>query len=218
MALTAQLQAALDAQKRVVTLLQGVTLSAEFEKFATTPMPFGIWQPKPACKFDAKNCSKGFCGKLGDFDGKDTDHTRSRWMDLVKNTTADSPVYSAIPGSLVFNMICVNCHGPDADSGGRQAQTLAEMTGGTARVANFRDGLFGPFGKNGENRKRVFPSEDVAARYLPWMALGGTKVTIPAPNPQPRRQHAGARRGASRHRRELRQHAADGAGVVPAQR
>lgn len=174
--LSAQNQAALDAQKRVVALLQGVTLSGTFKTFATTPVPFGIWQQKPACKFDEVK-------KLGAYQGSE----RARWMDIAKKApdgssiTPDSPVYSAIPGSLVFNMICVNCHGPDADSGGRQAQTLAEMTGGTARVANFREGLFGPFGKGGENRMRIFGTDEIAARYLPWMALGGTKVKIPTP-------------------------------------
>jgi mono/diheme cytochrome c family protein len=171
----AQDQAALDAQKAVVKILQGVKLSADFLGFANTKVPFGLWQQKPGCKFDGVE-------KMSDFTGD----KRPRWMSIARLSptqpaTPDSPVYSAIPGSLVFNMICVNCHGPDADSTGRQATTLAEMTGGTARVANFRDGLFGPFGKGGENRTRVFGSDDLAARYLPWMALGGTKAKIPAP-------------------------------------
>jgi mono/diheme cytochrome c family protein len=174
--LLAQAQASLDAQKRVVAQLQSVTLTEEFTKFAKKPQPFGIWQQKPGCKFDGQP-------KLGSFKGQD----RQRWMDIATETydgkeiTPDSPVYSAAPGALVFSMICVNCHGPDADSGGRQATTLAEMTGGTARVANFRDGLFGPFGKGGENRRRIFGTDDVAARYLPWMALGGTSARIPLP-------------------------------------
>jgi len=170
-----QLQAALDAQKRVVAQLQGLTLTDEFKSFAKTPVPFGIWQQKPGCNFDSQP-------RLGSFQ-----NGRARWMDIADQTydgkkiTADSPVFSAAPGALVFGMICVNCHGPDADSGGRQATTLAEMTGGTARVANFRDGLFGPFGAGGENRRRIFGTDDVAARYLPWMALGGTNARIPLP-------------------------------------
>jgi hypothetical protein len=190
-ALTAQAQSDLVAQEHVVSLLQGVTLSAtgpsgDFASFATTKIPFGLWQPKTGCKFARTDCDHGFCGKLGDYDGKTPSLPHERWMDLATSTannpiTPDSAVYSAIPGSLIFNMICVNCHGPDADSSGRQAQTLAEMTGGTARVADFRDGLFGPFGSGGTNRKSIFGSDDVAARYLPWMALGGTNVKIPLP-------------------------------------
>ncbi len=166
-------------QKAVVKLLQGVkysnSLSDPFYQFATTPVPFGVWQQKPGCNFDnAKYPDGRGIQKAG------TISPRPRWMDIT-DTPADAPVYSAIPGSLIFNMICVNCHGQDADSGGRQAQTLAEMTGGTARVANFRDGFFGPFGSGGTNRKAIFGSDEVAARYLPWMALGGTKVKIPRP-------------------------------------
>ena len=89
------------------------------------------------------------------------------------------------PGASVFNMICVNCHGPLADGDGRIAQNLATMTGGGARVADFRDGLFGPLDQPGQNLTQEFSKwagaqpEDAAARYMAWMALGGTKVDIP---------------------------------------
>jgi hypothetical protein len=104
---------------------------------------------------------------------------RARWMDLGA-VPGETPVYETLPGAAVYNMICVNCHGPDADSKGRQAVTLQELTGGKGRVANFRDGLFGPFGDGGAHRQRVFGSDDVAMRYLPWMALGGTRTQIPS--------------------------------------
>ncbi|HWZ88759.1 MAG TPA: hypothetical protein VNW92_07910, partial [Polyangiaceae bacterium] len=94
-------------------------------------------------------------------------------------------------------MICINCHGPNADSLGRQADTLQNLTGGVARVANFRYGLFNPallddpYDKPDlgalTNRQRVFGSvatdsvsvDDWGSRYLSWMALGGTGITIP---------------------------------------
>ena len=169
----------LDAQQEVVKLLQGVSYSTSspFYKFATTKVPFGLWQQKPDCNFDSQPTSQ----YAPDAKKASSVQPPPRWMALDPTVTADSPIYSAIPGSLIFNMICVNCHGPDADSGGRQAQTLAEMTGGTARVADFRDGFFGPFGGGGTNRAAVFGSDEVAARYLPWMALGGTKAKIPIP-------------------------------------
>jgi mono/diheme cytochrome c family protein len=179
------------AQKSVVAQLQNVTLSSpagssgDFLTFANTQIPFGLWQQTSGCSFNKTDCAHGYCGKLKDYDGSSAAFPHEKWMDNLPASVPvasapEAPVYSAIPGSLVFNMICVNCHGPDADSGGRQAQTLAEMTGGTARVADFRDGMFGPFGQ-GTNRAAVFDSDDEAARYLPWMALGGTNIVIPEP-------------------------------------
>jgi hypothetical protein len=104
-------------------------------------------------------------------------------------------------------MICINCHGPDGAADGRMAQNLATMTGGNARVADFRDGLFGPVGaaEDMSNRQAVFgitalhaavpdasanwagdtdagiavTDDDRAARYMAWMGLGGTSVNIP---------------------------------------
>jgi hypothetical protein len=64
------------------------------------------------------------------------------------------------------------------------ADTVMMMTGGSTRVANLRDGLFGV---SGANRASVFgkmanagaSGEDWAARYLAWMALGGTTKLLP---------------------------------------
>jgi hypothetical protein len=119
---------------------------------------------------------------------------------------SSAPVYMETPGAAVFKMICINCHGPEADSNGRLAANLATMTGGQAQVADFRDGLFGPVTDPEGNINRVFgtgalPSglptsiaaewtgtsaapitaDDRAGRYMPWMALGGTTVNIPTP-------------------------------------
>jgi len=80
---------------------------------------------------------------------------------------------------------------------GRQADTLQNLTGGVARVTNFRFGLFNPAPLDDPfdnpdlgaltNRQRVFGPvatngvgvDDFGARYLAWMALGGTGITIP---------------------------------------
>jgi len=65
---------------------------------------------------------------------------------------------------------------------------VVTMTGGTVRVANLRGGLFGPVSAPGSNYRSVFSqdaqklglsAEDLAARYLSWMALGGTLAQIP---------------------------------------
>jgi hypothetical protein len=85
-------------------------------------------------------------------------------------------------------MICINCHGPNMDSKGRQADTVQQFTGGRSRVANFLGGLFGPTTHPGDNRQNAFAdalaassatADDWGARYMSWMALGGTSAPIP---------------------------------------
>jgi mono/diheme cytochrome c family protein len=145
----------------------------------TAEIPFGTWQQKPGCDFT--NVSKV----------SDYAQNRQPWMD-VANPASSAPVYMQSPGGAVFNTICFNCHGPQADSHGLLADEIALMTGGDARVANFRDGLFGPVATPGTNRMTVFgpaaaafPSgpltaDDLGARYLAWMALGGTTKHLPS--------------------------------------
>jgi hypothetical protein len=123
-------------------------------------------------------------------------------MRLQPNLPPDAPVYEQSRGQAIFKMICINCHGPLADSTGRLAANLATMTGGLAQVADFRDGLFGPVGASVgmRNMDAAFGSatvtgagipssspwlmpgmtpDDRASRYMAWMALGGTEVRIP---------------------------------------
>jgi mono/diheme cytochrome c family protein len=181
-------QAAAHADEvNVVGLVQTATLD-QVRSFATTPLPLGLWKANPACDFSSVPTVQSFTGAQ-----------RLHWMDSsTPPPAADAPVYVETPGAEVFKMICINCHGPLADSNGRMAQNLATMTGGLARVADFRDGLFGPVGasESGNNRALVFGStslppdaapnwtgvtdDDRAARYMAWMALGGTEVTIPS--------------------------------------
>jgi mono/diheme cytochrome c family protein len=162
-------------QAIVIDALQGVSLNDALRAFATTEIPFGLWQTKPGCDLSAQP-------KAGDFQGD----RRPRWMDVTE-AKGDAPVYMWAPGAAIFNTICVNCHGPQADSTGIMAEAILNMTGGDARVANLRDGLLG-----GNNRGRVFgpaagkamaspgSAEDWAARYMAWMALGGTQRVLPA--------------------------------------
>ena len=169
-------------QVLAVGLLQSATLD-QVRSYVTTPIPFGLWQVQSGCDFSSVPTAGSFTGTQ-----------RPHWMD-VSNAPADAPVYSESPGAAVFKMICINCHGPKADSNGRLAQNLATMTGGLAEVADFRDGLFGPVGSTeiASNRHLVFGTlpadataawtsvtdDDRAARYMGWMALGGTPVQIP---------------------------------------
>lgn len=176
------------AQEVIVEQLHSVHLS-DVQSFATKPFPMGLWLPKPGCNFSAvdKLSSSKFSGAA-----------RPAWFDeLPPTANPDAPVFSVLPGQAIYDMICINCHGPNADSLGRQADTLQNLTGGSARVANFRYGLFNPGLFNNPydkpdlglqtNRARVFGAaasaeatvDDWGSRYLAWMALGGTGVTIP---------------------------------------
>lgn len=156
----------------------GVRMTGTMRNWATEPIPMGLWKEKPEC---AAKLSKQTT--VASYGGA----TRPKWMDVV-TPASTAPVYAELPGAAVFNVVCINCHGPKADSHGRQADTLQIMTGGDARVANLRDGLFGPTSVPGENRNAEFDitpavgsptAEDWAARYLSWMALGGTQKLIP---------------------------------------
>jgi mono/diheme cytochrome c family protein len=169
-------------QVAAIQMLPDITLDF-IKDFATTEVPFGLWQQKSGCHLSSQPTVQSFTGS-----------SRPNWMD-VTNPPATAPVYSQAPGEAIFKMICINCHGPLADASGRFAQNLATMTGGLADVADFRSGLFGPTSAPDMNIQRVFgmlpadasakwtgaTPDDAAARYLAWMALGGTSVNIPVP-------------------------------------
>lgn len=168
--------AALEQQKSLASVLKKVTLTEELRRFALTEVPFGLWAQKPACGFKGVPRAAEIPAAR-----------RPAWMQEAPPSD-DAPVYMQAPGAAIYRTICQNCHGPAADSRGLLAEAIMTMTGGDARVASFRDGLFGPLDKPGANLARLFgasaqsagKAEDVAARYLTWMALGGTERKLPA--------------------------------------
>jgi hypothetical protein len=137
----------------------------------------GLWDTsKPSCNFTGVK-------KVSDF----TDATRPDWMDVAKPAPS-APVYVESAGAAVFTTICYNCHGVLADSRGLLADAIVNLTGGDARVADFRDGLFGPLSNPGANRAAVFgpdatklmvTPDDLGSRYMAYMALGGTQKHLP---------------------------------------
>jgi mono/diheme cytochrome c family protein len=165
--------------KNVITALTTVTITPEVRAALLTEVPFGLWDTsKPGCNFSSVPTAGSFTGAA-----------RPQWMDLAQ-APATAPVYVESPGAAVFTTICYNCHGQNADSKGLLAEEISTLTGGDARVANFRDGLFGPAAMPGQNRGKVFSAaaaalgggvttDDIGARYLAWMALGGTAKHLP---------------------------------------
>jgi mono/diheme cytochrome c family protein len=161
----------------VVTALKDLQLTPDVRTALTTAVPFGLWGEKPGCDFTGIPTADSFQGA-----------NRPAWMQHT-NPPAGAHVYQMTPGESIFKGICYNCHGLHADSNGLLADEIALMTGGDARVANFRDGLFGPLVTPGANRMRVFgdaaqaaglTADDFAARYMSWMALGGTTKNLPS--------------------------------------
>jgi mono/diheme cytochrome c family protein len=163
------------AQQDLITMLQGITLESKIRGYALTEVPFGLWQQKPMCDFSHDQTVSQFTGAA-----------RPAWMDKA-HADPNAPVYPESPGAAVFTTVCINCHGPKADSHGLLSDAIMMMTGGDARVANLRDGLFGPLANPGSNRMRVFGPDatstvtfdDWASRYLSWMTLGGTQRRLP---------------------------------------
>jgi mono/diheme cytochrome c family protein len=162
----------------VLTELENVSLTSEVKSLVTQPVPFGLWQTAPGCDFSSIRTA-------GSFQGAD----RPSWMQVLPPPD-NAPVYVQSYGSAVFNSVCFNCHGPKADAQGLLADEISLLTGGDARVADFRDGLFGPLDQPGSNIDRVYgpgattlggglTAEDVASRYMAWMALGGTSKHLP---------------------------------------
>ncbi|MDB4986869.1 MAG: hypothetical protein JWN04_2047 [Myxococcaceae bacterium] len=160
-------------QARLVPMLGKVHADSALQDFARAPVPLALWKQKDGCDFSTQK-------KVAQLPSDPL----SWWSDKDKA----APVYMPSRGEAVFGMICINCHGPNADSRGRQSDSLTLLSGGATRVANYRTGLFGPMDSPGSNMEAVFgkasgPSttaKDWAMRYLAWMALGGTQKLIPA--------------------------------------
>lgn len=193
-------------EDEAIAALQNVRLDAQFRQFATTPVPFGLWNTKtPGCNYTSEPQATSFSGS-----------SQPAWMAelTAEGKPPSGPVYSETPGAGVFKAICINCHGAIANSQGILALNLADMSGGLDIVADFRDGFMGPLGASSTATYRhqnfgpaatlanypdagvdggplpapgpdwVAPTltdDDNAARYMAWMALGGTKVSIPQP-------------------------------------
>jgi mono/diheme cytochrome c family protein len=161
----------------VMNALLSVKLDDATRKALTTAVPFGLWDTKvPGCNFSGVPTAGSFKGA-----------NRPSWM-TIANVDDGAPVLVETPGAAVFTTICYNCHGIQADSKGLLADAITNMTGGSARVANLRDGLLGPLDMPGLNRQKVFgadaaklglSADDLAARYVAWMALGGTQKHLP---------------------------------------
>jgi mono/diheme cytochrome c family protein len=88
-----------------------------------------------------------------------------------------SQIFAVTPGEHIFAAICSNCHGVSGDAQTGAARAIRYTSG--ARVADFVDGLIGPRSAPTANLATFDElGADGAARYLVWMANGGTTVSF----------------------------------------
>lgn len=140
-----------------------IELTDTLKKAIQTEYATGYWLKKPECKFPDVDLPA---------------EKRRPWM--MRGNVPKRPfgeVYYTTPGSYFFRNTCMKCHGPRADGDTALARGILNWSGGSVRVANLIDGLFG---KKGENLKAFdIDGKNYAGQYLIWMAMEGTRVKFP---------------------------------------
>jgi hypothetical protein len=151
-------------------------MSEKFRSLAITPelqaafskkYAVGYWSKKEICSFP---------------DVKLDENDIRPWM--MRGTQPKRPfgeIYTTTPGSWYYRTSCMKCHGEKADGNSTLARGILTWSGGSVRVANFMNGLFGDKNENlnkfitgsGESKKNYAPN------YLVWMAMEGTRVQFP---------------------------------------
>jgi len=181
--LTKQVDADNEKIARVVDQLQSVHLSEAQKQFSLEPVPLGTWAPE--CQDSSVASESPTVAELLE----SPNEPMQRWLRGVKQIEVspelDARVHYQSRGEAVFQAICQNCHGRQADSRSPLAATILELTGAQTRVANFIDGLFGPADAPGAFAREEFlinqggSVQDWQARYVLFMGLGGTQADIP---------------------------------------
>ncbi|HEU5075409.1 MAG TPA: hypothetical protein VFU02_14560 [Polyangiaceae bacterium] len=181
--LTKQVEADNEKVARVVDQLQSVHLSDAQKQFSLEPVPMGPWAPE--CQASSVASESPTVAELLE----SPNEPMRRWLRGVTQNDdqpdADTRVHFQSRGAAVFQAICQNCHGRQADSRSPLAATILELTGAQTRVANFIDGLFGPADAPGAFAREEFlinqgaSAQDWQARYLLFMGLGGTQADLP---------------------------------------
>lgn len=175
---------------RVIDQLQGIYLSDQQKDFSLRPVPMGMWGS--ACAESASALASPTVVEMrvsGLQRGANDLEDLTNWIFEPNHDGSPLPafghVHSQSRGQAVFQAICQNCHGRQADSRSPLATTIGELTGGETRVANFVDGIFGPKPAPGIFAEDTFrinygaTPADWQIRYMLFMGLGGTEATIP---------------------------------------
>lgn len=165
-----------DPSKRPPAWLKELELTEAHEALAKKSYHLGYFDP--GCDFPAEGPAS---------------QSPEPWMLDYQTGKNDHPwgqVYTVTPGEHIYAAICSNCHGVNGDAQTGAARVIRYTSG--ARVASFVDGLFGPRRKPSQNLAAFDelttqgPADapdaalgpNGAAKYLVWMAYGGTHVSF----------------------------------------
>jgi mono/diheme cytochrome c family protein len=157
-----------DSKNGMPDLFKNLELTDELKDIINKEYAVGYWNKKDSCKFPNVNLP--------------TDQIKP-WM--VNRGIPKRPfgeVYNTTPGSWFFRTSCMKCHGQDADGNTALARGILTWSGGSVRVANLKDGMFGNHGENlktFDDDSILGPKKNYAGNYLIWMAMKGTRVKFP---------------------------------------
>jgi cytochrome c553 len=142
---------------------KNIPLTDELQTAITQNIAVGFWNKKESCQFPEV--------KLAPEDQRP-------WMMRGQNPKRPfGEIYYSTPGSWYFKTSCMKCHGENADGNSSLARGILQWSGGSVRVANLVNGMFGQAGEN----LKTFNSngKNYAPQYLFWMAMEGTRVQFP---------------------------------------
>lgn len=152
-----------DAVSGMPAKFRDLNLTPELQEVISKPVAVGYWNKKEACNFPAKTLPP---------------EEQRPWM--MRGSQPKRPfgeVYSTVPGSWYFRTSCMKCHGSNGDGNTALAKGILKWSGGSVRVADLANGMFG---KKGENLKTFdLNGKNLAPNYLFWMAMEGTRVQFP---------------------------------------
>jgi mono/diheme cytochrome c family protein len=149
-------------------------MDSRLNKILRTPVAVDFWErtpgangkPEPKCDFPNKPAPKKPVAWMLDASGN------------MKQPAGE--LYNVTPGAHFYNTTCAKCHGNIADGKSGLATNLLTLSGGSIRVANLKDGLFGPGNaKIFDLVDRRGKTKNLAGQYMIWMAMEGTRVNFP---------------------------------------
>lgn len=157
-----------DAENGMPARYRELVFTPELEVAVRKEVAVGYFNKKEDCRFPEVNLPP---------------EKRRPWMLIGgKPKRPFGEVYATTPGAWYYRTTCAKCHGIQADGNSALASGILNWSGGSVRVANFMEGMFGNKGANlgtfdftEGGRPR-----NLGGNYLIWMAMEGTRVQFPS--------------------------------------